>query len=477
MIHVRSRHAAWWLIAAFLLSLPVVTTRINASDEIQFFSWLHSWAFDRDADFDNEYRHFHDVGPGRNPGFIETFLDAQNEAGRRPNFAPIGSAVLWLPFYAAGHLAAGLSGSVTDGLSHPYIAAVTYGSAIYGLLSLLLSAAIVGRLIRGGGITAAVVVWLATPLLFYMYVAPAFSHACSAFAVALFLWTWLRVRERWSMAGAVGLGLAGALMAMVREQDLFFVAGPAVDFLRWSYFRLRPGAAGAAGPLTWPRVARRAMAGTVAFFAGYAPQLAAYQALNGHPSPTTTVARKMTWSSPHFLEVLFSPQHGLFFWTPLAALALVGLIVLCVRRPVATAASRDDALPAADVRWIAALLLLMVGLQVYVSGSVESWTVAGAFGQRRFVALTPILVVGIAALLPPPGAGPVRRWSCALVAVLAIWWNLGLMAQFGLHLMDRQRLSLADNARITFLELPRMAPSIIVRYLTDRESFYGRPRE
>ena len=43
--------------------------------------------------------------------------------------------------------------------------------------------------------------------------------------------------------------------------------------------------------------------------------------------------------------------------------------------------------------------------------------------------------------------------------------------------MDRQRLSLADNARITFLELPRMAPSIIVRYLTDRESFYGRPRE
>ena len=37
----------------------------------------------------------------------------------------------------------------------------------------------------------------------------------------------------------------------------------------------------------------------------------------------------------------------------------------------------------------------MVALQVYVGGSVESWTVAGAFGQRRFIALTTALVIGL----------------------------------------------------------------------------------
>ena len=53
---------------------------------------------------------------------------------------------------------------------------------------------------RRGGSTAPtarsrpVAVWLGTPLLFYMYVAPPFSHACSAFAVALFVTVWLRVR-------------------------------------------------------------------------------------------------------------------------------------------------------------------------------------------------------------------------------------------------------------------------------------------
>lgn len=469
-----SRRGTWLLVAVFVLSLPAVTARINASDEIQFFSWLHSWAFDCDVDFDNEYRHFHDAGPGRNPGFVATFLDAENEAGRRPNFAPIGSAVLWLPFYAGGHLAAGLSGTLTDGFSQPYVTAITVGSAVYGLLALLVSAAIARRLVGGRGLVPAVVVWIGTPLVFYMYVAPAFAHACSAFAVALFLWTWLRVRERWSGAGAVALGLSGALMAMVREQDLFFVAGPAVDFLRWSWQRARTGAAPTSG--AWPGVARPAVAGIVSFVLGYAPQLAAYRALNGHAGPTDTVTRKMTWSSPHFLEVLFSSEHGLFFWTPLAALALAGIVLLCVRPPRTSAAAGPLA-ARGDVPWIAALFLLMAALQVYVSGSVESWTVAGAFGQRRFVALTPILVVGLAALSPPPGARPARRGIAALVAVLAVWWNLGLMVQFGLHLMDRQRLSLSDNARVTFLELPRMAPSVLVRYFTNRESFYGRPRE
>ena len=42
------------LLLAFVLSLPVVTTRIYASDEVEGFAWLHSLAFDRDVSFENE---------------------------------------------------------------------------------------------------------------------------------------------------------------------------------------------------------------------------------------------------------------------------------------------------------------------------------------------------------------------------------------------------------------------------------------
>ncbi len=456
------RTARLVLVAAFVLSLPAVTTRIYASDEVEAFAWLHSWFFDRDVDFDNEYAVFYLSGQVKTPSFHETFLERTNEAGRRFNFAPIGCALLWTPFYAMAHVAALATGAPADGLGHPYVAAVAYGSAVYGLAALLLSLDLAVRL-TGRGLAATVAIWLGTPLLFYMYVAPPMMHACSAFAVSLFVWTWLRVRPRWSVGGVVALGATGALMAMVREQDLLFAVAPAVDFLAWAV-RDRPPREAASGHAG--RVALAAV-GTVAFLATYAPQLAAYRALNGHAGPTVYVTRKLTWTAPHALEVLFSPGHGFFLWTPLALVAVGGLMLLALGR---------IASPSADARWIGSLLLLALACQIYVNGSIESWTVAGSFGQRRFVALTPLLAVGLAAIDARLArtARPIRAVAGAAV-VFSIWWNLGLMIQFGLNRMDRQRLTLAANAWTTFVELPGQVPAIAWRYLAHRESFYNLP--
>jgi hypothetical protein len=252
-------------------------------------------------------------------------------------------------------------------------------------------------------------------------------------------------------------------MAMVRDQDALFAAGPALDFLR--HVRV-------SGPGSFTiRRGRVWIVGLVAAAAsviGYLPQAYAYNALNGQPGPTEVVSRKMTWTSPHFFSVLFSPEHGLFFWTPLAIVSVAGLIWLSVgRRGLATA----------DGRWLGRLALVMFGLQVYISGCVESWTVAGAFGQRRFVAVSPLLALGLAALFNRASEGPrLLRTLLTVLVAACIWWNLGLMAQFGENRMDRQRLSLRDNAWGVFVEVPMRAPSIVYRYLTDRASFYRAPR-
>lgn len=456
MPRLRPSAARALAVALFLVSLAGVTTRLGAADEIEYFAWLRSWTFDHDVDFRNEYRHFYDAGRERLRGFRTTFLDLTNEAGHAPNFAPVGTAILWAPFYAAGHVAARLTGQPADGYSPPYITAVTWASAAYGFAALWLAWTIAGRVV-GRGLGATMAVAVGTPLIFYMYVAPGFSHAASAFVVSLFIATWLDVRADWRVGGLLRLALVGALLPMVREQDVFFLAGPAIDFAR-SMIRAVPA-------LRRRPILALVPAGAV-FLAAYSPQLLAYDALNGHPSPTSLVTRKMSWSSPHFFGVLLSPEHGFFIWTPLAVLGGIGLVALASGR----LAGRHR-----DARWLAGLFLLQLVLQAYVSGCVESWTVAGSFGQRRFVAVTPLLVVGLAALIPA-AAGWRRRLVAGLV-VLAVWWNLGLMAQFGLHLMDRQRLTPAANARATFLELPGRAPAIVWRYLTDRESFYGLPQQ
>jgi hypothetical protein len=459
----------WWtsprlLVLLFALSLPAVTTRIYASDEVEYFSYLRSIWFDHDVSFQNEYQHFYDAGLAP-PGFHETFLERSTATGRRINFGTIGAALLWLPFYLIAHVVTlGLNATgrsiPADGYSQPYITAVACASAFYGWLALVLSARLVERLgrawtaLRGRGVLAAIVVWLGTPLLFYMYVAPPMSHATSAFAVTLFVTTWISVRERWDVRGAALLGACAALMTMVREQDAFFVAGPLVD-VAWTIARtdrdralsmLRSGVAGVA-------------AGAIAFL----PQALAYLALNGYIGPSRLVARKMSWSAPHALSVLASPAHGLFFWTPLAVLAIIGLGLLAMRLPTA-------------MRAFGVGLVVAAACQVYVAGSVESWTVAGAFGQRRFVSLTPLLVLGIAAMLAVVRN---RRWvarSTAVGVAAAVWWNIALIVQFGAGLMDRQRLEPARIAYNTFVVVPRALPDLAWRYLFDRASFYESAR-
>jgi len=437
-------------VCLFLLSLPAVTARIYSSDEIQYFAYLRSLWFDRDLSFENEYQHFYDLRIARSDGFHETFLERTTDTGRRINFGTIGCAILWAPFYAGGDIVARASGAPVDGFSKPYVGAVAYGSAVYGFLALVLAILAAGRL-GLNGFRAALAIWFGTPLLFYMYVAPPFSHACSAFGVALFTWTWLRVRERWTVRGALALGAAGALMAMIREQDLFFVFGPALDFAIGTF----------AGRDLKSRVPA-ALAGCAAFAVVFVPQAATYAVLNGHVGPHASVGRKMNWISPHALQVLLSSEHGFFVWTPLALVAMVGLAFL----PPEGGSDRRKS--------VAICLLLVVALQIYVGGSVESWTVAGAFGQRRFIALTTAMIIGYAALEQGLRGAAARR-ALAAITIAAVYWNLALTAEFAVGLMDRQRLEPAKNAYDALFTLPRMAPGLLYRYLFDRASFYRGP--
>jgi len=326
---LRLRHQILALAALFVCTLPLVTTRIYASDEVQYYAYLRSLWFDHDVSFENEYQHFYDTGVTHYDGFHETFLERSTETGRRITFATIGSALLWSPFFAVADLWVHARQGTADGYSPPYVAAVAYGSAVYGWLSLVLSLLITRRILAPMRDTwvpliATIAIWIGTPLFFYMYIAPPMSHACSSFAVAAFVLTWLHVRDRWSPAGLIALGALAALMVMVREQDGLIALGPAVDWAL-DVWRRREGTP------TRPQLLARGTLGALTFVLAYLPQLAAYQAINGYPRPSRLVVRKITWSAPHALGVLASPEHGLLFWTPLVLLSLAGLIWLAVR--------------------------------------------------------------------------------------------------------------------------------------------------
>jgi hypothetical protein len=451
------------------VSLPAVTTRIYASDEVQYFSYLRSLYFDHDVSFDNEYRYFYEHGFAT-PGFHDTFLvdERLTDVGRRVNYGTIGSALLWSPFYVIADVWTRTTGTApADGFSGPYVAAVAFGSAAYAFLAVLLSLRAVRMIVgRPGSLVAVLAVWFGTPLLFYMYLAPLFAHATSAFAVALFVNVWLHVRRTWSPRGTFVLGLSAGLLGLVREQDVFMALGPAVDFL----LTKRSGLAAAA------------ISGVAGTFIMLVPQLLAYKALNGYFGPASHVSRKMHWHAPFAPGVFASPEYGWIFWTPLVLLSLAGIGALFWGLPNMTgqlklapttegsAGSVGAGFSRTFTRRIGLCLLIMIASQVYVAGSVESWTVAGAFGQRRFVGVTIVLVIGLTALWQM-----MNRRVVGVIVALCVWWNIALMAQFATRMMDRQRLELGRNAYNGFVRLPLELPSLTYRYFTDRESFYERP--
>lgn len=406
--------------------LPIGAYRLYATDEVQYFSYLRSVYFDGDLDFANEYAYFAAAGERRGDLAVYNALLRPNDydpplnprTGKYRNVAPVGSAILWSPFFLAADglvRAANLFGAgiAADGFSKPYIAAVCLASACYVLLGLLLSYRIARRWASQRAATlATLAIWLASPLIWYTYVQMPWSHGPSFAVVAVFLTLWLGPAElpvaQWAGRRSVGrwlaLGLAGGLLAISREQLGLFLLLPAIEGLA-AYWQLGRGR-------DWPALRGLALRHglfLLVFVAALSPQLAAYAVLNGEPRPSGTVSGKLDPASPHFFATLLSPEHGAFFWHPLLAVSLGGLALLWRRHGL-----------------IGALLALGFVAQVYINGAISTWHLSGSFGFRRLIECTPIFIAGLALLADLPRLP--RKLALALAA-LAIAWNGGLALQ------------------------------------------------
>jgi hypothetical protein len=440
------RHRSALLVLALALA-PLTTLRLYAADEIQYFAYLRSALFDHDLDFTNEYQWFVERDPREYESFAGGFLIPKTPAGRAPNNAPIGSALLWAPLYVPTVAAEELLGvaSSPPGYSRADVSGVCLGSMLYGVIGLFLVQEICRRFAsERAAFWATVIVWLGSNLLFYMYVTPPMSHANSFFAAALFLWVWLRAGERRTSAFAIGL--AGGLLASVRWQDALFLLTPLSAPL------VAGAARGREGLQRWLLSGCALLAG---FALAFLPQLWVWWRVNGALTPFGIISVKGRFSpaAPYLLGVLFSPFHGLFVWTPVLVPAFVGLALLA----------------AADARGRA--IAVGVVAQVYLlSGYIVAF--GHGFGQRLFVSSLPAAAIGLAVFVDRV-APKLPRGLSAAGAVLAVWWNVSLMVQHGFGLVPRNEgVSLRTLVRNQIVEVPRRLPTVIERYLLDRESLY-----
>jgi hypothetical protein len=399
---------------AYVAALTVVPRprgRIVEGDTIQYYAYLRSMVIDHDLDFTNDYLLLY-APANAEAASRNVWLNSTTPTGRRTNQMSIGPALLWAPFflitYAAVALARPFGASIPlDGIAAPFPLSAGVAGVVYATLGAWFCyracrAFVPERPAFWGALAA----WLASPAVYYSLVSPAYSHAPSMCAAAIFCDVWLRTRDDDRSRRYVWLGLLAGLAALVRWQDVVMLALPGIELLAAAVQRRR----------SLVSLVRPLAIVTAAALVMMLPQFVAWQAIYGQPIVMPQGSGFMHWTQPAIGSVLFSLRHGLITWTPALAVALVGFWYLVRRDPVAG--------------WS---VLAVFAVSVYVNASVDDWWAGEAFGARRFVSNTVFFALGFACLFARPfwSARPtLLRWSAAALVA----YNLLFLLQYQLFM-------------------------------------------
>ena len=460
-----ARRSSRVLFILFFVSLPLLNPWVRG-DGVGYYAFARAPLIEHNLDFSHDYQ-------AANPSFREARLDEngrplaffRTRTGHLDNHFTVGPAILWSPFLLLAHagvLIARAFGSAVpaDGFSAPYRIAMAFATGLYGFIGLLLSFRLARHYVEERwALLSTIAIWWASSLPVYMYFNPSWSHAHSAFAVALFLFYWHKTRS----SRAVGqwrqwlvLGLCAGLMMNVYYPNTLILAVLLVEAVPQYLAALRSRERG--GHSVTQLLLRHFLFFAV-IFASLVPTLIARQIVSGSPFDTGYISLKdWLWRSPVFLSVLFSSNHGLFVWTPLLLLSIIGLVVFAFRRP---AAGRP---------------LLVAALCFYFFiACYPDWAGISSFGNRFFVSLTSLFVIGLAVFLSAiSGFFRSRRVATATASIVLayfILWNFGLMFQWGSHLIPaRGPVSLSEMVYNQFFVVPGQFSARLKEYFFKRRA-------
>ena len=379
-------------------------------DDSFYYFWLPSVVIDHDLDFTNQLA---DSGAFNEEIRHYALSQPPTPSGLMPNKYPPGWALGSLPFFLLAHA---FAPEHSTGFEPIYVTAVWAGQLLYAGLGLWLASVIIARYFSPSIARAAVLVgWLVSPLIYYQTVRLAMSHSqLFTLGMAVF-WLSLEIEEReartrhWAL-----LGFCAAFLFITRNVAIVYLVLPGIVAVR-KLRSLRAVAAvvlGAALPLLI--------------------QIGAWRILFGSWLVHSYGGERFDFAELHLAEVLFSPRHGWFYWHPLL-LPAIAAFAFWARNRVAGRA------------WLISFFLIVV-----LNAAWSTWWLGLSFGYRGLEISIFFAMVGLATLLQAAGNHPLMRRVLQVVIVVAIVWNLLLLALFITHrIPSEEAVTYGDVCRAT----------------------------
>ncbi|MFZ1618521.1 MAG: hypothetical protein WAT41_14330 [Flavobacteriales bacterium] len=283
--------------------------------------------------------------------------------GRVVTKYPCGEAMLRVPFYLIGKALRSPEDPLGAGFTMVDHAMVDVAASFYGVLGLLLLFWTLTKRIKNSAALASLFAILTgTNLLFYLIGDPGMSHVYSFFLFSAFIFAIQDVdKPRPKAMHNILLGMLAGLIVVTRPTNIFFIPlAFVVTALSWADLVARIKS------FVLPRHLLPFIAGATIMCI---PQMLYWQYAFGTP---------IKWSygqegfvnalDPQVIKFWFAPHNGLFPYSPIIALVLVG----------GSRYSRSMKLPVLGA-WLTFLLVS------YIGASWFAWAFGCGYGSRNFV--------------------------------------------------------------------------------------------
>ena len=295
-----------------------------------------------------------------------------------------GTALAEMPFFLAAHAFTLITNGDADGFSKYYMIFISIAALFYLFLGLFyLRKTLIDYAIPHWAISVTLILAVfATNLFAYTIVETGLSHVFSFGFIAAFIYFSKRYFDSPESNKLPILALLLGIIVLIRPINLMILLS--WPFLSGSLKSLLDGLKFALSRY------QKLILSVLIFGLVVSVQLIIYKISTGHFFVYSYQDEGFDFLNPHFSDILFSYKKGLFLYTPMYLLAMLGLIPVFKKSKFT------------GLSW----LVFFIGI-TYVFSSWWMWYYGGSFSSRVYVEYIPLFMILFAVLLAkvkPKGA-------------------------------------------------------------------------
>lgn len=266
----------------------------------------------------------------------------------------VGTALLQAPFFLVAHFISNITHNDTDGYSKWYAVFINMAAIFYALAGLLFANQLL-KTFSINSINRGIILLLfsfATNLFYYVVGEPAMSHIYSFACISAFLHYASKLKERKNAMYVLSILLA--LIVLVRPINIIIVGILPFFFSGFKDFFI-----------TILSPIKRIFLSVIIFIVITSIQPLLYFYQTGIFFPDTYPAEHFNFSNPHIISFLFSFKKGLFLYSPILLISLIGVYLLFHQN-----------------KFRGVYILLFISVLIYVLSSWWNWWYGGSFSAR-----------------------------------------------------------------------------------------------